>query len=285
MALLVLLVATAAPAMAARENLPVHISGNTYYDPVEKAFLYYVDASASQTVRSNAADGMITEQAVSVQAGSGVALEVYLNGQRVERASGGMLQSPGEYVVLYVGGTVPERLFTFTIVPKLCNSVSSYALPSGFEITEASLNDAPVDFEKNYIKLTDEGKYKIQYRCIKTNVSYQLQLETDFTGPVLSLEEVTDGTARGPVDISEIKDAAHVTIYHDGEKIGKRDVLTESGEYIIELADEAGNKTTYAFTILVYFDGNSWLFFFLVVAACVSLVVYLAYSRKHLRVR
>ena len=76
-----------------------------------------------------------------------------------------------------------------------------------------------------------------------------------------------------------------VNIYRDGEKISRKDVLTESGEYYIELADEAGNKSTYSFTILIYFDGNSWLFFVMVLCACVGVIIYLVYSRRHLRVR
>ena len=72
---------------------------------------------------------------------------------------------------------------------------------------------------------------------------------------------------------------------HDGEKIAKKYLLTESGEYVIELADEAGNKSSYSFTILIYFDGSSWLFFLIVLAAIVTLVIYLLHSRKHLRVR
>ena len=284
-AVLVLLCAVAMPASAAQADMPLHIAGNTYYDSVEKAFLYYVNATASQVVRSNMADGMITEQAVTVKADAGVNLEVYLNGERLQSISGGTFQTPGEYVVMYVGGAVPERLFSFTIVPKLCNSVTSYALPAGFEFTEASLNEATIPFEKNYIKLTQEGEYNIHYRCVKTNVSYQLLIKTDFTGPVLSLENVKNGKAQGPVDISDAKNAAYVAIYHDGERIGRKDVLTESGEYYIELADEAGNKTTYSFTMLIYFDGNSWLFFLLIFGSCVGIIVYLVHSRKHLRVR
>ena len=284
-AVLVFMCAVAMPVFATQADMPLHIAGNTYYDSAEKAFLYYVNTTASQAVRCNIADGMITEQAVSVKADAGVPLEVYLNGERLQSISEGTFQTPGEYVIMYVGGSVPERLFSFTIVPKLCNSVTSYVLPAGFEFTEASLNQESIAFEKNYIKLTQEGEYNIHYRCIKTNVSYQLLLQTDFTGPVLSLEEVKDGKAQGPVDISEVKNAAHVNIYHDGEKISRKDVLTESGEYFIELADEAGNKTTYSFTILIYFDGNSWLFFLLVFASCVGTVIYLVHSRKHLRVR
>lgn len=283
--IIALLWAGAVPVAATQANLPVHIAGSTYYDSAENAFLYYVSTAASQAVRSNVADGMITEQAVSVKADAGVGLEFYRNGERLEGVSGGTFQTPGQYVVMYVGGNVSKRLFSFTIVPKLCNYITSYAVPTGFEIVEATLNGAAVIFERNYIKLLEEGSYCIRYRCLKTNISYQLLLQTDFTGPVLVLEGVKDGKAQGPVDISDAKNAAQINIYHDGEKIGRRDVLTESGEYLIELADEAGNKTTYSFTILIYFDGNSWLFFALLLCSCVGIVIYLVHSRKNMRVR
>ena len=269
-AVLTLLCAVAVPAMAAQEAAPVYIAGNTYYDPTGNVFLYYADAASSQVVRSSAADGMITEQAVSVKADAGTALEVYRNGARLDSISEGVFRDPGEYVVMYMGGAVSERIFSFTIVPEQCNYVTGYTLPAGFEMVNATLNEEPVAFDRNYIKLADEGEYNIQYQCIKTSVPYELRVRTDFTGPVLSLEEVIDGVARGPVDISEAMNAAVVNIYHDGEKITRKDVLTQSGEYYIELADEAGNKTTYSFTILIYFDGNSWLFFFLVLFAALT---------------
>ena len=281
-ALLVLTYLLAIPAMAATNNGPVNVAGNTYYDTSAGQFLYYVN---SRAVRSNVADGMITEQAVTVKADAGVALAVYLNGSRLDNLSGGTFTTPGEYVVMHMGGTVSERIFTFTIVPKLCNYVTSFAMPLGFEITEATLNGVTVPFDRDYIKLTEEGTYSVRYRCLKTNLSYQLVLQTDFTGPTLSLENVKDGAARGPVDISDAKNAASVNIYHDGEKISRKDVLTESGEYYIELADEAGNKTIYYFTILVYFDANSWLFFALVMLSAVGTIIYLMHSRRHLRVR
>lgn len=273
------------PALATESTGPVYIAGSTYYDSANQAFVYYVRNSSEQAIYSSVADGMITAQAVSVKADTGVAVEVYLDGERLESASGGIFQEPGEYVVMYMGGTVSERIFSFTIVPEQCNYVTGYTLPIGFEMVDATLNEEPVAFEKTYIKLADEGEYNIRYQCMKTNVPYELHVRTDFTGPVLSLEEVIDGAARGPVDISEAMDAAVVNIYHDGEKISRKDVLTQSGEYYIELADEAGNMTTYSFTILIYFDGNSWLFFLLVLAACIGVVIYLMHSRKHLRVR
>ena len=125
-AVLVFMCAVAMPVFAAQADMPLHIAGSTYYDSVEKTFLYYVNATASQAVRSNVADGMITEKAVSVKADAGVTLEEYLNGERLHSISGGTFQTPGEYVVMYAGGSVSERLFSFTIVPKLCNSVTGY---------------------------------------------------------------------------------------------------------------------------------------------------------------
>ena len=282
LATLVLAYAFCLPALSAQTTAPIHISGNTYYDSVEKAFLYYVNST--QVIRSTVADGMITEKAVAIKADAGVAFDVYLNGQRLE-AVGGTFRTPGEYVVMYIGGRISERIFSFTIVPELCNYVSSYALPAGFEIISAERNNTAISFDKNYVKMTEEGKYNIRYRCIKTDISYQLMVQTDFTGPILSLQGVKDGKAQGPVDISEAKKAAVINIYHDGERIARKDVLTESGEYYIELADEAGNKTTYSFTILIYFDGNSWLFILILVAAIVCVVIYLWRARKNLRVR
>lgn len=281
--LLMLVCLMATPVLA--DEMPEYIAGNTYFDPDDNTFVYYVDTTSMLAIHSNVADGMITEQSVTIQTDVGVAIEVYLNGERLNSISGGVFQSPGEYVVMNVGGSVSERVFSFTIVPDLCNYVTGYVLPAGFYIEEATLNDTEVAFERNYIKFAEEGEYNVRYRCSKTDASYQLRLHTDFTGPILSLEEVTNGTARGPVDISEAKEAAAVNIYHDGERIPRKDVLTESGEYHIELADEAGNKTTYSFTILIYFDGNSWLFILMVLFACVGIIIYLMHSRKHLRVR
>jgi hypothetical protein len=284
-AILILLCTVATPALAAESNAPLHIAGDTYYDLVEKAFLYYVNTDAYQAVRSNIADGMITAQPVTVKTDAGVAIEVYLNGERLDSISGGTFQTPGEYVVMYMGGSVSERLFSFTIVPSVCNSITSYSLPAGFEFVDVSLNGEAVAFEKNYIKFSEEGEYSIHYRCLKTNITYQILLRTDFTAPVLSLKEVSNGVARGPVDLSEAKSAAYVRIYHNGEKISRKDVLTESGEYYIELADEAGNQASYSFTILIYFDGNSWLFFLMILFSCIGVVIYLMHSRKHMRVR
>lgn len=275
----------AAPVPAAAALMPVQIAGNTYFDESESKFLYYVDAAGTRAVRSSAADGMITDQAVSVKADPGVAIGVYRNGELVADGASGTFRDPGEYVVMYLGGTVSERVLVFTVVPEVSNAVRAYSLPRGFEMTGVTLDGVPITYSGNGVTLEQEGAYDIRYRCVKTGIPYQLLVRTDYTAPTLSLEEVSGGVARGPVDISEAGQADVVNIYLNGEKIARKDVLTQSGEYYIELADEAGNKTTYTFSILIYFDGSSWLFFLIVLLAAAGLVVYLLHARKHLRVR
>jgi hypothetical protein len=64
-----------------------------------------------------------------------------------------------------------------------------------------------------------------------------------------------------------------------------REELTLSGDYKIILQDEAGNLTDYEFSILVYFDLSSWIFFAMVMLAVVGTGVYLYLERKRMRVR
>ena len=49
--------------------------------------------------------------------------------------------------------------------------------------------------------------------------------------------------------------------------------------------DEAGNLTTYEFSILVYFDFNSLVFIGMLAAVLVAVGAYIVLSRKRLEVR
>ena len=100
--------------------------------------------------------------------------------------------------------------------------------------------------------------------------------------PVESTQALTDLVAAygaAPMQLTVMRGQNTLSLTLQAKRDG------QSGEYRIELADEAGNKTTYSFTILIYFDGNSWLFFILVLGSCIAVVIYLVHSRKHLRVR
>ena len=54
--------------------------------------------------------------------------------------------------------------------------------------------------------------------------------------------------------------------------------------YQLQVFDAAGNSVTEQFTILVYFDLNSLLFFALVCISLAGVLVYTLYSRKKLKV-
>lgn len=283
-AALLLTLTLALPVLAAEDE--VKVTGNTYYNTREDKFVIYgQEAAEGITLYSSVADGMIVTQTVGLRSDQMAALELYRNGNRVEDFTAGSVSQHGEYVVMYTGGDVPQQLLSFTIAPKLTNRITGYTVPEGFEIISATLNEEPVAYQRNHIDMTTEGAYDIHYRCTRTGIPYQLMLTADHTGPTLALAAVKNGVARGPVDISDAKKAASIIIYRDGEKISRADVLKQSGEYYIELADEAGNKTTYTFTIMVYFDGNSWLFILILVLTVAGTVAYLIYARKHLRVR
>lgn len=287
--LLCLLLALLIPAAAAfgvgAQEQVIGIGGETYYDTREGKFLYYAGQAGAVSVYCTAADGMITGQPVTVSSEVASALEIYRDGTRLEGTAVGTFQQPGEYVIMYIGGQVAQRVLSFTVIPQVSNRLQSYSLPQGFVFTSVTLEGEPVAFSRNYVKLTGEGLYDIRYLCSRTGIGYQLTFRADHTGPTLALEAVENGVARGPVDISDAKQAASVTVYRDGEKISRKDVLTESGEYRIELADEAGNQTVYNFTILIYFDGNSWLFFLILLLSVLGIGIYLIHTRKHLRVR
>jgi hypothetical protein len=125
----------------------------------------------------------------------------------------------------------------------------------------------------------------VQYECARNGLSYNLQTIIDHTPPTLALENVVNGLARGPVDISDLEEGCKIGITLNGGKMSYREELTLSGDYKIILQDEAGNLTDYEFSILVYFDLSSWIFFAMVMLAVVGTGVYLYLERKRMRVR
>ena len=60
--------------------------------------------------------------------------------------------------------------------------------------------------------------------------------------------------------------------------------MKPSGNYALEVTDAAGNSATYQFTILVYFDSNSLIFFSLVVLSIAAVAVYIVIKRKNLKI-
>jgi hypothetical protein len=186
------------------------------------------------------------------------------------------------------------RVMNFTVVGATTCLINSYPMPSGFVITDVDLSvkdengdwvEAQPKWDRSKVSMSEDGKYRVQYECARNGMSYTLQTTVDHTPPTLALENVVNGLARGPVDISDLEEGCKIGITLNGGDMSYRNELTLSGDYEIILQDSAGNLTNYAFSILVYFDVNSLVFFGLVVLLIAGTGVYLYMERKNMRIR
>ncbi len=267
----------------AYEATMTKVEDGVWYEKNTQMFVYSADEN--ELVRMSVADGMITTKMVSVSADAPAKLRIYRDGELVSSEFYRQLGDPGEYIVMYQNGSEDKRIAAFSVIPAVTNDAVSYRMPEGFEIIQATLDNQPTDYESDYIRFSGEGDYRVVYRCIRTGMNYSLNFTTDFTGPVLKLEAVTDGIAQGPVDISDAREAYSVQIIKDGKAIEYIDTLTASGDYLISLKDSSGNVTSYEFTILIYFNSTPWIMLGGAIVLIVGLIVYLISSRKKLTVR
>ena len=258
------------------------ITSSVIYDSAKQRYIYITDFGR---VESSVVDGMIVTDTVSLAAESGMAVTLYKDGERLEQSDLTALQDSGYYVLQYNdNGGIPQTILEFTIVPQLTGMVDHYSLPTGFTVTTASFNGAelPASTEVNMEK---EGSYRINYECKRTGVTYELDVDIDHTPPTLALEAVTDGVARGPVDISDLEQGASVYMTLDGSQYNYREKLTRSGNYEIWVYDAAGNMSKYEFTIMIYLDSSGYAFFALFALLILGVAAYMMIAKKRLRVR
>lgn len=261
----------------------VQITTDVYYDKDDRKYIYTFD---NFEIACSAADGMIVQNAVSIAADEGVALTVYESGEEYTDEALSSIREPGQYVLQAMLNGQSQRVLAFTIVDDASGKIDGYSMPAGFVISGATRDGAETGWDRSYVDMTEEGRYIVQYSCARAGVSYELDVIVDHTPPELTIEGVDeDNCARGPVRLLDVEDGCSVSIQHNGEWTGYQEKLTESGEYRVRVRDEAGNTTDYYFTILIYFDGNSFVFMGLVLAVITATVLYMVLSRKRLRVR
>ena len=262
----------------------VTVSEGVYYDRTRQGFLYTV--SDGLQLLCTVADGMITQKEVSIEPDEGVEITVYQDGTALTEPDLTHIYEEGEYIVEATVNGQRYQVVAFSIVGDVTCSLSGYTMPSGFSITDATLDDQETYYERGYVSMTQEGHYVVDYRCVRSGVSYELDITVDTTPPTLTISGLDENNrARGPVTLSDIEDGASIGVALDGKQISYSSELTESGEYEVVLMDKAGNVSRYAFTILVYFDLNSLLFLGIVGAAAVAVIAYIVISRKRLEVR
>ena len=265
----------------------VRISQTTYYDREAHSFVFPT-GSGIYEVRANVADGMIVSEPVSISADDGVEVVLSRNGTALENVNLYEINRPGKYTVGVTGLDSAVNLFGFTIVGATSNLSGGYVMPEGFYILEATLDGEETQYDRNFIALEDEGLYEIEYVCPETSLHYTLSTIIDHTPPELTLDgkRDKDGRFHSAVQISGFQQGDSIAMTRDGADVsfpsdGK---LTEAGIYQLLVFDAAGNSTTEQFTILVYLDFNSLLFFALVFLSLAGVLAYVFVKRKKLKV-
>ena len=265
----------------------VRVSDTMYYEVSLGDFVYPVGDDGFE-VRSNAADGMIMTETVTVSPSGCLAVTIYRNGEVVDFSGMAWLSDAGNYTVTVKTGSDTETLFSFTIVNQLTSIAGGYVLPDGFYIQYATLNGEDVYYDYAYIDMAEDGLYHIEYICGATMRPYTLEVTVDNTPPELILNGRVDerGRYHSAVDVSSTEEIASLTITRDEQAISfpSDGHITDSGMYTIQAFDRAGNAVTVQFTILIYFDVNSFVFFGLVILSVVSVRIYILYKRKRLKI-
>lgn len=261
----------------------VMINSETVYDRSERMFVY---SENSKEVYASVPTGISTTEPVNLVLPEGMQYCLYKDGNPITDVDVTYITAPGSYVLCEsMSGGKNVEILRFTVLNTVTGKLENFRLPAGFILSNVTRDGVEVEHDNTYVSLAEEGKYNINYRCPEAELVYSTSFIVDHIAPTLALNEVKDGVARGPVDISDLEEGADIGIWLNGEQVPYAEELTGSGVYRIVVSDEAGNRSDYQFTIAVYFNISA-LFLFLalfVLLACVG--GYVLYSRRHLRVR
>lgn len=262
------------------EKSELQVHANCVYDKSADKFIYTADETAGIKVISTVADGMVTNYSVSLEYGKGTDFVLYKDGAKLDEQDLSAIKQTGSYVLQYKGRKVLE----FRIIGEY-STIEFFNAPKGFYIKDVLLDGEGAQFSYGSAELSGEGTYDVSYVCEATGKSYSFKTITDRTAPELVLEELDEkGRARGPVDLSDREANSILKITLDGEEQRVSDTLTQSGRYVVTIADRAGNYNTYDFTIMIYFNTSSITFFILILAVIGGISAYIIISAKRLKV-
>ena len=265
----------------------IRITNNMYYDREARVFIYPTGVSTYE-VRATVADGMVVTEPVEITADEGVELTLTRNSTVLEESDLSHIADVGRYSVSVRVIDSSVTLFSFTIVGASTNLPGGYTMPDGFYIIDATVNEEPADYERNFIGMEQEGLYDVEYVCPDTAIHYHLMTNIDRTPPQVTLDGKLDKNGRfhSAVQVGGLQAGDSVAMTRDGTAVdfpadGR---LTEAGVYQMQFYDAAGNAVAAQFTILVYLDLNSLLFFALVCVSLAGVLAYILVKRKKLKI-
>lgn len=193
-----------------------------------------------------------------------------------------------------------EGEYSFTIIDELGNYTSSFfniitkkkqnlnhILQEDIEVVEILKNNENYEYEilDNNLYLYDEGSYFVKVVDNKISKEFSFEITLDTTPPTLELVGVENGgTTKNVVVMKNVSENPYtLTITVDGAnfeyKLG--DKIEKSGRFIVDLYDEAGNKTTYTFERIYTFNGASIAVLAGLGALVVVLIILLIKSRHN----
>lgn len=270
-----------------QEQTLVILNDGMYYDRDLDSFVYPLGSGIAQ-VYADVADGMVVNRPVSVSTSDGVSVQIYRDGVAVAEEEFERLSVAGNYNVSARSGDSTVQVLTFTIVGERTNLAGGYNMPDGFYVTDATRDGERTEYERTYVPMDQEGQYHIEYICAPTGLSYELDVFMDRTPPQLTFDARADkqGRAHSAVTVGGFEPGDTVALTLNGDRVNfpNDGVLRGSGNYALEVTDAAGNIATYQFTILVYFDANSLIFFSLVMVSIVAIAAYIVVKRKNLKI-
>lgn len=271
----------------------IWLSDSMYYDTKERDFIYPL-GETGLFLHSNVADGMITASPVYVRNGMIIA---YKDGQLMDHNSNEPLEveEPGEYVIMSQVGGQTIRLFSFTLTGPTSSVIFGYNLPDGMYVTRAELNGEEIGYDRYYVPMQQDGLYHIEYECMSTylsNLVYSLDVTVDRDPPELEFSGSIDEKHRvhSALHISGIEEGGSIRVTLDGSPLDvnvNRDgtaELPDSGNYVIEAFDAAGNRSEYVYTVLIYLNSGGLVFLAILIASILAVAIYILIKRKKLKI-
>lgn len=258
------------------------------YDKDQHCFVNYV---GSLSFTSNIPNGaMISKnQTVSFDLPTGLTGILYRNGDAVTDADLTNINQTGNYL-LEVGSHAASDTFAFQIVGDMNNSLRELQLPPSFTFDYVNLNNETLTTTfTNYTELLEDGVYEVRWSCREIGISYNLNFTLDTVAPTLALPEVTNGEAHSKVTFADLEQGAYVVA--EEKKTGEVKTLNlataeleDPGTYHLTVYDQAGNSTSYNFTIHFYLNLSAFAAIGLLLAGVLGLWFYSRYIKKHPRV-
>ena len=276
--------------LVSEEGSRTIVQDGVYYDWDLHCFVYPVAGTLGE-IYTEACEGMVLSEPVSVSATDDVSFAVFCDGQEVTGDLAN-LNTPGSYVVSLKQGDGTKRMFGFMLVGSRTNAIHTLNAPNGFYISDVVKDEETVYTDRYSLDMELEGDYEVNYTCKATDITYTISTVIDRTAPTLTFKGKMDenNRMRSALLFEGLQQGDTIYLLRNGDQVQPTlngdgtGGIYDSGNYIMRVYDLAGNMTEYTFTILMYFNASSLVFFALVLAVIIAVIVYVVSQRRRLKI-